>query len=89
MPRKQKKVIQVLSDYGCKPRVPVDPVLFADENERKHWIEDKGMEVFSLFNSRIPELTVDLFVRYPIPFDSLCAVRGHGSGWRVCQGALH
>ena len=66
-----EKAIRVLSGYGFKPRVPVNPMQFADAGQRARWIEEKGMEVFSLFHADNPELTVDLFARHPIPFESL------------------
>lgn len=68
-----QKAIRTLSGYGFKPRAPVDPLLFADATQRTRWIEEKGMEVFSLFHPDNPALTVDLFARHPIPFEPLWA----------------
>lgn len=66
-----EKTIRVLSQYGFKPRVPVDPMQFADASQRTRWIKEKGMEVFSFFHVNDAGLTVDLFARHPIPFESL------------------
>ena len=66
-----EKAIRVLSGYGFKPQAPVDPMRFADANQRARWVEEKGMEVFSLFLPDNPGLTVDLFARHPLPFDEL------------------
>lgn len=66
-----EKAIRALTGYGFKPRVPVDPMQFADEGQRARWIQEKGMEVFSFFHPQNPALTVDLFSRHPIPFETL------------------
>ncbi|OGI41479.1 MAG: hypothetical protein A2140_05615 [Candidatus Muproteobacteria bacterium RBG_16_62_13] len=68
-----QKTIRALSSRGFKPRAPVDPMLFADVAQRTRWIEEKGMEVFSLYHADDPGLTVDLFARHPVPFESLWA----------------
>lgn len=66
-----EKAIRVLTGYGFKPRIPVDPLQFADSKERTRWIDEKGMQVFSLFHPTALGLTVDLFARHPIPFEPL------------------
>jgi hypothetical protein len=68
-----QKTIRALTRHGFKPRAPVDPFLFADASQRTRWIEEKGMEVFSLYDPGNPGLTVDLFAREPMPFESLWA----------------
>jgi hypothetical protein len=66
-----QKAIRALTAAGFAPQAPVDPMQFADAGQRERWIAEKNMEVFSLVHSRTPGLTVDLFARYPIPFDGL------------------
>lgn len=70
-PEQAAAAIEVLTAMGLQPRAPVRPGLFADPEERNRWIEEKGMEVFSLVDFENPLRTVDLFVRHPIPFDEL------------------
>jgi len=65
------KVIEVLSSAGFKPKVPVKAIEFADVAKREQWIQEKGMMVFSLYHPENPGLSVDLFVKPPIPFDDL------------------
>ncbi len=65
------KAIRTLSGHGFKPQAPVDPMQFADTDQRARWVDEKNMEVFSLFHPDHPGLTVDLFARHPIPFDLL------------------
>ncbi len=66
-----EKAIRALSGYGFAPQIPVDALAFADAEQRNRWIEEKNMEVFSLVHRDNPGLTVDLFARYPIPFEIL------------------
>jgi len=65
------KVIEALTIAGFIPKVPVKAIEFADEAKRKQWIEDKGMQVFSMYHPDQIALTIDLFVDYPIPYDEL------------------
>lgn len=69
--KEAQKAIRTLSGYGFKPQAPVDPMQFADADQRARWVDEKNMEVFSLFHPQHPGLTVDLFARHPIPFESL------------------
>ena len=66
-----EKVIKALTAVGYKPRIPVDALDFANADKRNDWITTKGMTVFSMFHSEQPGLTIDLFAKYPIPFDEL------------------
>ncbi len=65
------KVINALSGAGFTPKIPVQALEFADESKRNQWIESKGMQVFSMYDPAQPALTIDLFVRYPIPYGEL------------------
>lgn len=67
------KVIDALVGLGFRPRAPVDPRGFADPAVRARWIEDKGMQVFTMIDPANPMRSVDLFVESPIPFDELWA----------------
>jgi predicted nucleotidyltransferase len=69
--KEAEKAIRTLSGHGFKPQAPVDPMQFADADQRARWVDEKNMEVFSLFHPDHPGLTVDLFARHPIPFESL------------------
>ncbi|NIM01100.1 MAG: hypothetical protein GTN57_09180 [Acidobacteria bacterium] len=63
--------IETLTAMGFRPRVPVDPAAFADPVQRRAWIEERGMKVFSLYDPNDPLRSVDLFVEPPIPFAEL------------------
>jgi hypothetical protein len=66
-----RRAVTALVDLGLEPRAPVPAHQFAEPDRRRQWIEEKGMEVFSLYDPSSPLLTVDLFVRSPLPFEEL------------------
>lgn len=70
-PTEAEKAIRALTAHGFKPRAPVDPLQFADPAQRAKWLDEKGMQVFSMARPDSPGISVDLFARHPIPFDEL------------------
>lgn len=72
-PEEVEKTIRALNAHGFKPRAPVDPLQFADPEQRTRWLEEKGMQVFSMTRPDNPGVSVDLFAHHPIPFDILWA----------------
>lgn len=70
-PEPCRRAVDALVGLGLHPRAPVQTIQFADPERRRQWSEEKGMEVFSLYDPSNPLLTVDLFVRSPIPFEEL------------------
>lgn len=64
-----KAFTDTFKNLGYKPRVPVSLDDFASANNREKWKKEKGMLVFSLYNSLKPQDIVDIFVDEPIPFD--------------------
>ena len=44
---------------------------FADEKKREQWINEKGMQDFSMYHPDKIGMTVDLFVKQPVTFDEL------------------
>ena len=70
-PNAARRALKALTGLGLKARAPVDPMAFADPRQREAWISEKGMQVFTLFSPANPLLSLDLFVRDPIPFEQL------------------
>lgn len=70
-PEPAHRALDALSALGFEPRAPVPAEQLADPERRRQWIEEKGMEVFSLYARDNPLLTVDLFVEPPLPFVEL------------------
>jgi len=70
-PAEARKVIDALVRMGFHARAPVDPIAFCDAAQRRRWIADKGMRVFSMWDPTQPLREVDLFVESPIEFELL------------------
>lgn len=64
-----RSVMAALTGLGYRPAVPVTAEQFADPEQRRQWIEDKGMQVFQLWSADHPETPIDIFVEEPFPFD--------------------
>lgn len=64
-------VIERLLAIGYRARIPVDPRGFADPELRESWIREKGMVVFSFWDTTHQRAQVDIFVRYPLDFEAL------------------
>ncbi|MFH0800399.1 MAG: hypothetical protein V2A66_09510 [Pseudomonadota bacterium] len=62
------KFAQCMTRLGFKPKVPVPAEAFADPENRKRWIAEKNMRVFSFQKPDLPYEVVDVFVNEPIPF---------------------
>jgi len=64
-------LVAALVQLGFVPRAPVDALDFADSATRQRWIDEKGMQVFSMVDRHNPMRVVDLFVDHPIDFEGL------------------
>ncbi len=69
-----ERAVSALESAGFVPRAPVPLRDFADSRLRESWIEEKNMQVFSLWNPNLPGFELDLFVREPFDFEAV-AVR--------------
>jgi len=65
------RAIDALLEIGYRARIPADPHGFADEETRESWARDKNMMVFTFWDATARRAQVDIFVRYPLAFDSL------------------
>lgn len=63
--------LEALMAVGLRPRLPVDPLAFADPSTRRSWVEERNLLVFSLFDPDDPRREVDLFATEPLPFEEL------------------
>jgi hypothetical protein len=68
-----RRTISALVRLGFVPRIPVDPLSFADPVLRERWRRDHGTRVFNLYDPGDPLRSVDLFVDDPVPFSDLWA----------------
>jgi hypothetical protein len=67
------KTIAALVKAGYRSLAPVDPMSFANADQRHIWQTQRGMQVFRLWYSTNTRPSVDLFVEPPIPFETLYA----------------
>jgi predicted nucleotidyltransferase len=63
------RALDALETSGFRPRPPVPLRSFADPQTRRSWIEEKHLQVFSLWHPELPGFEVDLFVNEPFDFD--------------------
>ena len=70
-PAASRHAVEALTGLGLRPRLPVDPSAFADPDQRRIWVEERNLRVFSMWDPDDPLREVDLFVEEPIPFEDL------------------
>jgi hypothetical protein len=68
-----RKTVGMLSKIGLKPRIPVDPLDFANAEIRRQWVQDRGMKVFSFVDPARAATGVDIFAAYPLDYGDLFA----------------
>ena len=68
-----RKTVKLLSGLGLKPRIPVNPLDFADPEIRRQWVEERGMKVFSFSDPAGSTPGVDIFAEYPTDYSELLA----------------
>jgi hypothetical protein len=69
-PENLQRALPALADLGYRPRPPVPLEAFEDPAERRRWVDQKGLTVFSLWSPRHRESELDLFVTMPFDFDA-------------------
>ncbi|MGH2727284.1 MAG: hypothetical protein ACRDKS_09955, partial [Actinomycetota bacterium] len=72
-PEESLKAVTAPADLGFRPRLPVEPEAFADPRQRRDWVQNRNLRVFSMFDPTDPLREVDLFVDEPMPFEELWA----------------
>jgi hypothetical protein len=65
------EALQVLDHLGFQPLVPVGIQDFVEPQNRKKWIQEKNMVVFSLWHPSKPTQKIDLFVEEPFDFEAV------------------
>jgi len=67
------KMVGRLSDWGYRPRAPVNPKDLVDEKKRRIWIREKNMKAFSFYHDKEAVAEIDLFIDLPMPYEELRA----------------
>lgn len=68
-----RRAMSALGALGYRPRAPVAAEAFADAENRRRWVEDKGPTVFSLWSPTHPATEIDIFVEEPFPMSEALA----------------
>jgi len=64
------RAVVALESLGYRPRAPVEFEEFIEPANRRKWIAEKGMTVFSLFSPAHPATEIDLFAENPLDFSA-------------------
>lgn len=70
-PEAAAQAVSALTASGYRPLAPVPAIEFADPGKREAWRRERGMQVFSFWDTSNTRPTVDVFLESPIPFDEL------------------
>jgi hypothetical protein len=70
-PEPAAQAVAALTASGYRPLAPVPAIEFADSRNREAWQRERGMQVFSFWDTHNTRPTVDVFLESPIPFDEL------------------
>lgn len=62
------KFVRVIKSLNYKPKVPVELEDFISEDNRKKWIEEKNMKVFSVYNPKNELEHIDVLLVYSLNF---------------------
>jgi len=64
-------LVTKLTQWGYKPKIPIDPRDLADEMKRNSWIQDKGMKALNFYSETLPIGEIDILIETPIPYEEL------------------
>lgn len=63
--------VRVLTAAGYRPLAPVDPMSLADPQQRLAWQVERGMQVFSFWDTTNARPTIDVMLAPVVSFDAL------------------
>ncbi|MEW6607586.1 MAG: nucleotidyl transferase AbiEii/AbiGii toxin family protein [bacterium] len=63
-----KRLIDLLTKWGYKPKVPVNPYDFAIKEIRDSWINDKNMKAFNFYNDKAIISEIDIIIESPVSY---------------------
>jgi len=86
-----QKLVNKFTQWGYKPKAPVNPKDFADDLKRNLWIQDKGMKALNFFSNTLPIGEIDIVIDSPIPYNVLKAraVKIQLQGMRIPVISIH
>jgi hypothetical protein len=63
-----EKLVRAVRELKMQPRIPEPLEALLDSRKRQQWVEQKQSLVYTLVSPKSP-LQIDVFLKYPIPFD--------------------
>jgi hypothetical protein len=65
------KLVSKLTQWGYRPKIPIDPRDLADENKRNSRIHEKGMKALNFYSETLPIGEIDIVIDSPILYKEL------------------
>ncbi len=65
------KLVTKLTQWGYRPKIPIDPGDLADETKRNSWVHEKGMKALNFYSETLPIGEIDILIHTPIPYKEL------------------
>jgi len=69
-PDNLRRALEAFTALGYRPKVPVSALDFADPENRRRWVDEKGMLVFQMISDRFRYEPLDIFVTEPFNFSA-------------------
>ncbi len=66
-----RKLVERLTDWGYRPKVPINPKELADEAKRNSWIQEKGTKAVNFYSDNLSIGEIDIIIDSPIPYNEL------------------
>jgi len=65
------KLVRKLTQWGYRPKIPIDAKDLADETKRNSWVREKGMKALNFYSETLPIGEIDIVIESPIPYKEL------------------
>jgi hypothetical protein len=65
------KLVTKLTQWGYRPKIPINPKDLTDENKRSSWVHEKGMKALNFYSETLPIGEIDIIIDTPIPYETL------------------
>ena len=65
------KLVRKLTQWGYRPKIPIDAKDLADETKRNSWVREKGMKALNFYSETLPIGEIDIVIDSPIPYKEL------------------
>jgi len=72
-PENVLKLVNKLTRWGYRPKVPIDPKDLADKGKRTSWIRDKTMKAMNFYSEKLPIAEIDIVFHSSISYKTLKA----------------